>query len=126
MNVMQEFADYSTKFSPKLMSIREHLSIAIPNEETLFKEYGNKLLVAKLNVGTALADFNKYLDIATHEYMPERTKTTTDLERKALVEATVAPIRYFRDVCESTLETLDIKLEFMNSHYNFLKENNEL
>jgi len=118
MNIMQEFANYSTTFNPKILSVREHLSIAIPAEENSFKEYGNKLLVAKLNIGTALADFNKFLDIATQEFLPEKTKSNTELDRKSLLEATVSPIRYLRDVCEETLDTIDAKLEFMNYHYS--------
>jgi len=127
MNVMQEFADFSVNFNVDIMGIKTIITSPLPKLKTelsiyenniIIGEYQDKLIAERLTLVTSLALLNQYLDKAILEYLPERTKASTDLSRKASLDASVSPIRYLRDVCEGTLETLDLKLEFMNTHYH--------
>uniref|UniRef100_A0A6M3KGA2 Uncharacterized protein n=1 Tax=viral metagenome TaxID=1070528 RepID=A0A6M3KGA2_9ZZZZ len=121
MSTMQEFADFSITFNTDIIRIRRKISEYIPENYKGFIEYGNKLIEERLVLVTSLASLNKYLDKSSLEYLPEKTKSSTELERKVSLDASTCPIRYLRDVCEGVLKTLDFKLSFINNQYDMSK-----
>ena len=120
---MNSFNEYANLHSNEIIKIRKKLSEHVDSGNmAASKIYGGDILEYRAYLGECLANFNKLLDIATDEYLPEKIGKMTDFDRTTKVESSVSPVRFWRDVCKSLIDTIDNRVSYIQSLLSFEKE----
>ena len=120
--IINDFLEYVKKNEVYLLEVNKVLTKDIHGQsnETL-KLYGSEVLAHRARVVICLAKFNQDLDIATMDLLPDKTKSMSEIERKARVEKSVAAIRYWRDICKGLTDTIDKRVSFIQTVLSYEK-----
>jgi len=123
MSALDKFVAFSTEHEVELLKVYKELRRHVHNEELeVIRKYAGDILAYRAFVCRCLATFNELLDMATEEHLPLKQSNTTELDRKAKVEAKVSPVRYWRNFCKGMVDTIDKRVSYAQSELSFEKE----
>lgn len=106
-----------------LEEINEILITLIPKDDPeAIKEQLVLLLSHRATVSTMLAKLEKMLDEALASYLPIKEKSETDLDRKYNLDSKVSDFRYWRNLVEGLLKTIDSQVSSMQSLLSYEKK----
>jgi len=99
------------------------LSDKIPQDDaTLIKDRLTTVIAHRATISTMLAKLEKFLDEALAHYKPVKDKGDTDLDRKINLDNLVSDFRYWRNLVEGVLDTIDSQVSVMQSLLSFEKK----
>ena len=121
--MLEDFLKYVSENEGELTKIYKKLGEKIHDEELeAVRKYAGDLMAYRAYATTCLANFNKFLDEATDEFLPAKEKNVSELDRKTKVEARVSAIRYWRNFCKGLVDTIDRRVSYAQSELSFAKE----
>ena len=92
------------------------------NDANTIKEHLCVIITHRPTISTMLAKLEKYLDEALHENLTSKEKGETELDRKITMDARVSEYRYWRNVVEGLLKSIDVQASAMQSLLSFEKK----
>lgn len=120
---LEDLLNYIDSRKLYLEEINEILTTLIPKDEPeQIKEHLTLILSHRATIATMLAKLEKLLDGALAAYLPLKEKSETDLDRKYNLDAKVADFRYWRNLVEGLLKTIDLQVSSMQSLLSFEKK----
>jgi len=120
---VEDLNNYISDRKDYLEEINEILTTLIPKDEPeQIKEHLTLLLSHRATVSTMLAKVEKMLDDALASYLPIKEKSETDLDRKYNLDSKVSDFRYWRNLVEGLLKTIDSQVSSMQSLLSYEKK----
>ena len=117
--ILDSFDAWKEKVRPDVAHVSNLLKQAISDEPSTLIQDLTHIEVWNARIGFILAEANSFLDRATFEMMPDEG---TALEKKAMVESRVAPIRETRDKIEALMNAIKQRLILGESILGFQKQ----
>ncbi len=106
-----------------LSEINDILTELIPKDDPeMIKEHLTLILSHRATVSTMLAKLEKLLDGALAFYLSQKEKSETDLDRKYKLDDKVSDFRYWRNLVEGLLKTIDLQVSSMQSLLSYEKK----
>jgi len=120
---LEDLFHYIDSRKEYLDEINGILTTLIPKDEPeQIKEHLTLILSHRATVATMLAKLEKMLDSALATYLPMKEKGETDLDRKYKLDNKVSDFRYWRNLVEGLLKTIDLQVSSMQSLLSFEKK----
>lgn len=120
---LEDLNNYIDDRKNYLDEVNEILTALIPKDEPeIIKEHLTLILAHRATISTMLAKLEKMLDEALATYLPIKEKSDTDLDRKYNLDSKVADFRYWRNLIEGLLKTIDLQVSSMQSLLSFEKK----
>lgn len=120
---IEDLNNYIDSRKDYLDEINEILITLIPKDEPeMIKEHLTLILSHRATVATMLAKLEMMLDGALASYLSVKEKSETDLDRKYKLDDKVADFRYWRNLVEGLLKTIDLQVSSMQSLLSFEKK----
>jgi len=120
---VEDLNNYISDRKDYLEEINGILTTLIPKDEPeTIKEHLTLLLSHRATVSTMLAKLEKMLDDALASYLPIKEKSETDLDRKYNLDSKVSNFRYWRNLVEGLLKTIDSQVSSMQSLLSYEKK----
>jgi len=99
------------------------LSCQVPKDDPeKIKEHLTVIIGHRSTIATILAKLEMFLDEALSYYLPQKEKSDTDLDRKLKLDSNVSQFRYWRNLVEGYLKTIDIQVSSMQSLLSYEKK----
>lgn len=106
-----------------LESIGILLSKKPPKDDSeKIKEHLIEVIGERATLTTIIAKLEKFLDDALFYYLTTKEKGETDFDRKYKLDAKISNFRYWRNLVEGLIKTIDIQASAMQSLLSFEKK----
>ena len=112
-------ADRSEYLQDLTTVLREEVHTHNPEE---MKSHLCVIITHRPTISTMLAKLEKFLDEALHENLTNKEKGETELDRKITMDSRVSEYRYYRNVVEGLLKSIDVQASAMQSLLSFEKK----
>lgn len=121
--IIEDLSSYIDERKDHLESIAMLLGKKPPKEDSeQIKEHLIEIIGERGALSTILAKLEKFLDDALFFYLTTKEKGETDFDRKYKLDSKISQFRYWRNLVEGMIKTIDIQASAMQSLLSFEKK----